>query len=205
MDKIIYLAQKLQAFTFDDIFILAEIEKDRLTNMLDELVRANILNKNAQGYVFVTVPMLREIQKKKVLSNKSFVIFVSKKAKNPNMNLYNVVEYLVSNHVLKFCTKSTIKTYDSMFRNHILPYFNDKKFERIKIDDVMGFFIYCQDKNLSEKRIKNVMALLRQILHYAKDKGFAEKVCDFQVRRLSEKNEFDINRIVFAEGASRCF
>ncbi len=126
MDKIIYLAQKLQAFTFDDIFILAEIEKDKLTNMLEELVRANILNKNTQGYVFVTVPMLREIQKKKVLSNNSFGIFVPKKAKNQNMNFYNVVEHFFNNYVLKFCTRSTIKTYDSMFRNHILPYFNDK-------------------------------------------------------------------------------
>src|SRR5574344_598931 len=143
--------------------------------MLEELVRANILNKNTQGYVFITVPMLREIQKKKVLSNKSYGIFIPKKIKNPNMSFYNVVEYFFNNYVLKFCTRSTIKTYDSMFRNHIIPYFSDKKFEKIRIDDVMGFFIYCQDKNLSEKRIKNVMALLRQILHYAKNKGLCRK------------------------------
>jgi hypothetical protein len=205
MDKIIYLAQKLQAFTFDEILILAEIEKGELENILEKLVIANVLSKTSQGYVFVTVPMLREIQKKKVLSNKSYGIFVPKKVKNKNMNFYTVVEHFFNNYVLKFCTRSTIKTYNSMFRNHILPYFNDKKFEKIKINDVMGFFIYCQDKNLSEKRIKNVMALLRQILHYAKDKGFSEKVCDFQVRRLSEKNKFDISRIIFAEGAQQCF
>src|SRR5574344_1868253 len=133
MDKIIYLASKLKAFTFDEIFILAEMEKEQLEDILKKLVIANVINKTTQGYVFVTPQMLRETQKKKILSNKHYGIFVPHKVKNKNMSFYTIVEHFFNNYVVKFCTKSTIKTYDSMFRNHILPYFSDKKFVKIKI------------------------------------------------------------------------
>lgn len=36
------------------------------------------------------------------------------------------------------------------------------------------------------------MALLKQILKYAKDNGFTKNNFDFQVKRLSAKNDFNI-------------
>ena len=53
MEKIIYLARKLKAFTFEDIFMLAEIRKDALEQNLTELVKNGILKQDSQGYVFI--------------------------------------------------------------------------------------------------------------------------------------------------------
>lgn len=70
------------------------------------------------------------------------------------------------------------------------------------MDDIKNFYFYCQDKNISAKRLKNTLALLKQFLQYAKDNGFTQKICDFQVKRLSAKNEFDLNRVIFEQGAT---
>ena len=53
MEKIIYLARKLKAFTFEDIFMLAEMRKDALEQNLAELVKNGILKQDSQGYVFI--------------------------------------------------------------------------------------------------------------------------------------------------------
>ena len=53
MEKINYLSQKLNAFTFDEIFILAEMSKDELTKNLKQLVKEGTLKETLQGYVFI--------------------------------------------------------------------------------------------------------------------------------------------------------
>ena len=53
MEKINYLSQKLNAFTFDEIFILAEMSKGELTKNLKQLVKEGTLKETSQGYVFV--------------------------------------------------------------------------------------------------------------------------------------------------------
>lgn len=53
MEKIIYLCRKLKAFTFDEIFVLAETPKEKLQKILEQLKTENIIKENAQGYVFI--------------------------------------------------------------------------------------------------------------------------------------------------------
>lgn len=43
MGKIIYLSKKLKAFTFDEIFLLAEMEKEKLEKCLNGLVENGTL------------------------------------------------------------------------------------------------------------------------------------------------------------------
>lgn len=52
MKKIRYLSRKLKAFTFEDIFLLAETPKEKLQNALQELVKEGVLKKTNQGFVF---------------------------------------------------------------------------------------------------------------------------------------------------------
>ena len=50
MKKIIYLARKLKAFTFDEIFMLAEIPKEELSSMLEQLISENVLKEDGEKY-----------------------------------------------------------------------------------------------------------------------------------------------------------
>lgn len=52
---------------------------------------------------------------------------------------------------------------------------------------------------MGERRLKNSLALLNQILKYCKREKLAKTDCEFQVRRLTDKNKFSINRIIFEE------
>ena len=55
----------------------------------------------------------------------------------------------------------------------------------------------CVLKGLKPRRIKNTMALLNQLIKYYQNLGVIEKTCNFQVKRLTDKNKFSINRINF--------
>lgn len=52
MKKIRYLSRKLKAFTFEDIFLLAETPKEKLLDALQELISEGVLKKTIQGFVY---------------------------------------------------------------------------------------------------------------------------------------------------------
>lgn len=52
MEKIRYLSRKLKAFTFYEIYLLAETPKEDLQNALQELITKGVLKKTNQGFVF---------------------------------------------------------------------------------------------------------------------------------------------------------
>ena len=78
-----------------------------------------------------------------------------------------------------------------------MPYFKNQKPEEIDDLVIKDFYKYCEEKDLSPRRFKNTLALLKQVLNYANDKGFTNNTFNFQVKRLTPKNEFSLSRIVF--------
>lgn len=48
-------------------------------------------------------------------------------------------------------------------------------------------------------RIKNTVALLKQVLVFCKKNGYIDNFANFQARRVTNRNTFDINRIIFEE------
>lgn len=83
MKKIRYLSRKLKAFTFEDIFLLAETPKEKLQSTLQELIDEGVLKKTNQGYVFCefkqiplpTEPVVRNTATR-FIQDKDFVKFV---------------------------------------------------------------------------------------------------------------------------------
>lgn len=59
------------------------------------------------------------------------------------------------------------------------------------------FYYYCKNRNLSSRELKNTLALLNQLIKYFQNLGVIDKTCNFQVRRLTNKNKFNINSIIF--------
>ena len=233
MEKIIYLARKLKAFAFEDIFMLAEMRKDALEQNLAELVKSGILKQDSQGYVFIDFKqqnknqqktkivtfietskpkMFREKQStekplkpdKKVKQAQNFGIFITQKQNVKPLSFNGLILNFLEKYVAKYCTPSTFQTYESLFRNNILPFFKSKSIENVDINTIKEFYHYCENKQLSPRRFKNTMALLKQLLTYAKEVGYSNSTFDFQVKRLSPKNEFNINRIKFESGVLQC-
>lgn len=222
MEKIIYLARKLKAFTFDEIFMLAEIPKEELSLMLEQLILENVLKEDSQGYLFIkglddwrpkgsirTKPFVEgsEYDKfkqqkpkgktKKSEKDKNYGLFVPHNDLSENLSFYEIINSFLEKYAAKFCTPSTIQTYQSLLKNHILPYFKNQKPEDVDDLVIKDFYRYCEEKDLSPRRFKNTMALLKQVLNYANNNGFTNNRFHFQVKRLTPRNEFNLSRIVF--------
>lgn len=222
MEKIIYLARKLKAFTFDEIFMLAEMPKEELSLMLEQLISENVLKEDSQGYLFIkglddwcpkgsirTKPFVEgsEYDKfkqqkpkdktKKSEKDKHYGLFVPHNDLSENLSFYEIINSFLEKYAAKFCTPSTIQTYQSLLKNHILPYFKNQKPEDVDDLVIKDFYRYCEEKDLSPRRFKNTMALLKQVLNYANNNGFTNNSFNFQVKRLTPRNEFSLSRIVF--------
>ena len=115
-------------FRSDEIFLLAEMEKENLEKCLNELVENGTLKQDTQGYIYVEQisTIIKDIiknsnnQKQKT---ENFGIFIPSNIKTENLSFLKIVNKFLEEYVTKFCKTSTVKTYKFMFKNHIIPYF----------------------------------------------------------------------------------
>ena len=100
-------------------------------------------------------------------------------------------------YVKEYCKFETYRNYRSIFNFNILPYLKGKLLNNIETEEIKSVYNACKMKGLKPRRIKNTMALLNQLIKYYQNLGIIEKTCNFQVKRLTDKNKFNINRIIF--------
>lgn len=55
----------------------------------------------------------------------------------------------------------------------------------ITIQHIHNFKKYLQNNKVSERRIKNILALLNQIIKYVQNEGYIDKICTFEVKRIA--------------------
>ena len=67
----------------------------------------------------------------------------------------------------------------------------------ITCNDIQEFYCFCKSRNFPPRVLKNTLALLNQLIKYYQNLGVIDKTCNFQVKRLTDKNKFSINRIIF--------
>lgn len=56
----------------------------------------------------------------------------------------------------------------------------------MRITDVENFRKTMQNKQISERRIKNILTLLNQIIKYFQNEGYIDKSCIFEVKRIAD-------------------
>ena len=181
--NILKLARHLKEFTLDEIEMIAECdcktELERLLNE-DKLVLE-------QGKY--------KIPEEKPDSN--FELFVIPKNKITPIKIEDAVAYFMKNYVEKYCKFETYRNYRSIFNFNILPYLKGYFLNNIGTDEIKDIYNACILKDLKPRRIKNTMALLNQLIKYFQNLGIIERTCNFQVRRLSDKTNFTLDRIIF--------
>ena len=69
---------------------------------------------------------------------------------------------------------------------YIVPYFKDFKLRDISVPDIENFRKVMRNKPVSERRIKNILCLLNQIIKYFQNNGTIPKTCIFEVKRISD-------------------
>jgi len=128
----------------------------------------------------------------------NFGIFVTT-ANKQELSFEEAVNVFIENYAKEHCRKRTHETYESIFRVNITPFFRNYFLNDITQELVIEFYRKCKSRQLGTRRLKNTMALLNQLIKYFQNLGVIDRNCNFQVRRLTDKNKFSINRIIFED------
>ena len=176
------LAKHLKEFTLDEIEMIAECDcKTELERLLND---SKIIFE--QG--------LYKYQEEKP---KQEYIICTKQTKNFQVITFNAsIEYFLENYAKNNCKYNTFRRYRTILRYHISPFFQNKMLNDITCNDIQEFYYFCKSRNLPPKVLKNTLALLNQMIKYFQNLGAIERTCNFQVRRLSDKTNFTLDRII---------
>ena len=179
------LAKHLKEFTLDEINMIAEADVE---TELEQLLNEGKIAFEQGHYKYV-----------KKVETIDYAIFSGVALGDTPLNFETAVKFFLEKYAKTTCTKRTYETYESIFRINILPFFRGKIIQEITIDDIKVFYESCKTRNLGHRRLKNTLTQLTQLLTYCKSQGLISKCCSFQVKRLNEKNEFSMNRIIFKD------
>jgi len=184
-NKILTAAKKLKQFTLDDIVMITDIEEYIAKPALQELTKNNKIKTEGEYFEYINPPKIIENYK---IINKSMEV------KNSDINVLEAVKIFLQSREDKTLSFETLKTYRTFFNAHIIPYFHIFLLKDIKTEDVADFKTYLLEKKISERRIKNILTLLNQVIKYFQNEGYIERTCVFQVKRFKKipKREIQI-------------
>ena len=177
------LARHLKEFTLDEIEMIAECDcKTELEHLLNG------------GKIAIEQDLYKYIETDNITE---YGIFTPQDNYNSQLEFKDAVVGFIENYAKKHCKQRTHETYESIFRVNIIPYFKNMFIQDISQETIIKFYKFCKRRGLGIRRLKNTMALLNQLIKYYQNLGIIEKTCNFQVKRLTDKNKFSINRIIF--------
>ncbi len=184
-NKFLTAAKKLKTFTFDDIVMMTDIEETTVKSILNDFIKNNNLKAVNNYFEYIENP--KNFENIKII-NKSIEV------KNSNITVIEAVKRFLQSREIKALSFETLKTYRTFFNAHIIPYFHKFLLKDIKIEDIEDFKNYLREKKISERRIKNILTLLNQIIKHFQDEGYIKRTCVFQVKRLKKipKREIQI-------------
>ena len=173
MDKILIVAKRLKTFTLEDIVMFCEIDPDVARKFLQESENIKPIGKN-----FEYVKSIKTEEKFKIIDKNI-------ECKNSDITVVQACEMFLD---LKqqTLTEQSFQAYKTFIYSKIIPYFKEFKLKDITVQDLQSFKKYLQENKVSELRIKNILALLNQIMKYFQNEGYIEKTCVFEVKRIAK-------------------
>ncbi len=173
MDKILKVAKRLKTFTLEDIVMFCDIDAKTAEDFIQKSE-----NIKPVGNKFEYVETLKAEDKFRIVDKNI-------PSKNSDITVLAACEMFLGNCNNKDIKINTIKAYKTFINAHIIPYFKGFELKDITVSDVERFRKHMQNKKISERRIKNILALLNQIIRYFQNEGYINKTCIFEVKRIA--------------------
>ena len=174
MDKILKVAKRLKTFTIDDIVMFCEIDSETTGKFLRESE-----NIKPVGDKFEYVETVRTEDKFKIIDKNIL-------RKNSDITVTDACISFLNVSQIRNIKQNTVKAYKTFINAHIIPYFSKFKLKDVVVTDIENFRKVMQHKQISERRIKNILTLLNQIIKHFQNEGFIGKTCVFEVKRISD-------------------
>ena len=173
MDKILKVAKRLKTFTLEDIVMFCAIDTNTAGTFLQKSE-----NIKPCGNKFEYVETTKSDDKFKIIDKNIPCI-------DSDITVVTACEMFLKIKQ-KTMTETSFQTYKTFVYAQIIPYFKDFKLKNIKISDVENFRKCMQHKQISERRIKNILTLLNQIIKYFQNEGYIDKICVFEIKRIAD-------------------
>ena len=172
MDKILKVAKRLKTFTLEDIIMFCTIDAETVERLLRE-------SKNIKpvGDKFEYVETVKTEDKFKIIDKNI-------PCKNSGITVFPACEMFLEIKQ-KTMTETAFQTYKTFVYAQIIPYFKKFKLKEITIPYIEHFRKYLQENKKSERRIKNILCLLNQIIKHFQNEGYIDKTCVFGVKRIA--------------------
>ena len=172
MDKILKVAKRLKTFTLDDIVMFCDIDVETARNFLQKSE-----NIKSVGNKFEYVETTKAEDKFRIVDKNI-------PSKNSDITVVTACEIFLEIKQ-KTLTEASFQAYKTFVYSKIIPYFKKFRLKDIKIQDIQNFKKYLQANKVSERRIKNILALFNQIIKHFQNKGYIDKTCIFEVKRIA--------------------
>ena len=174
MDKILKVAKRLKTFTLEDIVMFCDIDADSAKKFIQESE-----NIKPVGDKFEYVETVKTEDKFKIIDKNI-------QSKNSDITVIYACEIFLDNCRNRDIKINTIKAYKTFINAHIIPYFKGFVLKDITVVDVESFRKCMLHKQISERRIKNVLTFLNQIIKHFQNEGYIDKTCVFEVKRIAD-------------------
>ena len=173
MDKILKVAKRLKTFTLKDIVMFCEIDSDTAEKFIYESE-----NIKPCGDKFEYVETVKTEDKFKIIDKNIPCI-------DSNITVIEACEIFLDIK-RKTLTEMSFQVYKTFIYSKIIPYFKRFILRDLTIQDIHNFRKYLQKNKVSECRIKNILALLNQIIKHFQKEGYIDKTCIFEVKRIAK-------------------
>ena len=174
MDKILKVAKRLKTFTLEDIVMFCDIDAKTAEDFIQKSE-----NIKPVGNKFEYVENIKTENKFKII-NKNI------QSKNSNITVIDACISFLNVSQSRNIKQNTVKAYKTFINAHIIPYFKEFMLKNITVSNVESFRKCMQNKQISERRIKNILTLLNQIIKYFQNEGYIDKTCVFEVKRIAD-------------------
>ena len=174
MDKILKVAKRLKTFTLEDIVMFCDIDVETAEKFIYESE-----NMKPIGNKFEYVETLKAEDKFKIIDKNIPCI-------DSDITVVEACEIFLNKCQNRDIKQNTVKAYKTFINAHIIPYFKGFVLKNITVSDVESFRKCMQKKQISERRIKNILVLLNQIIKHFQNEGCIDKTCVFEVKRIAD-------------------
>lgn len=174
MDKILKVAKRLKTFTLEDIVMFCDIDAETAEKFLSESE-----NIKSCGDKFEYIETVKAEDTLKII-DKNII------SKNSDISVFDSCAEFLNIYKNKNISVRTFSEYRTIISSHIIPFFCKYEMKNINIQDVQNFKLYLKNKKISERRIKNVLTLLNQIIKHFQNEGYIDKTCIFEVKRIAD-------------------
>ena len=176
------LAKYLKEFTIDEIEMIEECDSK---TKLEQLLNENKLVFEQDLYKY-----------KEEKPRQDFIVCSKQTTNYQIVKCDAAIDYFLENYVKNNCKYTTFVRYRTVLKHHISPFFKKKNLNDLTCDDIKKFYYFCKSRKLAPKVLKNTLALLNQMIKYFQNLGIIDRTCNFQVRRLSDKTNFTLDKII---------